>query len=73
MQADSRDENFEFVSYHTRRIESIANRKTILFLAPNFSATFQTDTPSDSIYFKFDWNPRRRTSFRSDSHPDPNN
>jgi len=36
MQADSRDEDLEFVSYHTRRIESIANRKNDLFFSVEF-------------------------------------
>jgi hypothetical protein len=41
MQADLRDEIFEFVSYHTTRIESITNRKNDLFLAADLSASFK--------------------------------
>jgi hypothetical protein len=39
MQADSRDEIVEFVSYHTTRIESITNRKNDSFWAANLSGT----------------------------------
>jgi hypothetical protein len=45
MQADSRDENFEFVSYHTRRVESIANRKNDFVLSGEFECHISNRHP----------------------------